>query len=153
MKGEGGGRGKGGHLPNPPSYHDIYCIVGDLYICRPREYLMNYGGTGFLAVGSSPPPPPTRQKVSLSLAVFLFVAGAYRRGGGAGEEPNHTTARKPGPQYVIHCALCRRDQRSPPSQISPLLSWKPALEHWTALRACGLLVHWRVLSAGWKIIL
>jgi hypothetical protein len=49
-----------------------------------------------------PPPPPPRQKVHVSFTAFLCVAcRAYycqEKGiKGAEEEPNHTTARKPGP--------------------------------------------------------
>ncbi len=49
-----------------------------------------------------PPPRPFLPSAScLSFPVFLCVAGwAYLRKGrkGVGEEPNHTTAREPGPQ-------------------------------------------------------
>ncbi len=70
-----------------------------------RVYWMIYRGPGFLAVvwfGSSPTPPPIphphEQVVSLSpSSCVLPVELTLGRGGGAGREPNHTTARKPGP--------------------------------------------------------
>ncbi len=104
-------------------------------------------------IAHPPFPPYPLGKLSLFLILPVCRRSNLLTREGVGEEPNHTTAQKPGPPYFIQYSLCRRDQRSPPSPISPLLSWKPALEHWTALKAFGLLVHWRVLSAGWKIIL
>ncbi len=64
-----------------------------------REYWMMY--RGFLAVGWFAP-PPFQLASWLSFSDFLCVAGrAYwmekGEGEGMGEEPNHTTARKPGP--------------------------------------------------------
>ncbi len=70
-----------------------------------REQWMIYGGPGFLSViwfGFSP--PLTRQHSASCLAVFLFVAGqafafltVWRGEERMWKEPNHTTARKPGP--------------------------------------------------------
>ncbi len=50
------------------------------------------------------PLPPSPSAICLSFSVFLNVTGrAYCRemaaGKGVGEEPNHTTARKPGPLH------------------------------------------------------
>ncbi len=61
-------------------------------------------GPGFLAViwlGSSPIPLPSAS--CLSVSVILCIAGqAYWRERGWGEGPNHMTARKPGPLYIIN---------------------------------------------------
>jgi hypothetical protein len=71
---------------------------------------MIYRGPGFLAavvwLGSLLTLFPTlTSETCLSFSVFLCVTGrAYcreRGGEGMGEELNHTTARKPGPLYII----------------------------------------------------
>jgi hypothetical protein len=68
-----------------------------------------YRGPGFLAAvlfGSNCPTPNC-----LSFLAFLCVASrAYsevvrEEGKGVGEEPNHTTARKPGPLKIIQYSL------------------------------------------------
>ncbi len=67
---------------------------------------MIYRGPSFLAVvndtAPSPPlpPPPSVSKLSLFLSLLMCPQSSMtdgRKGGGAGVEPNHTTARKPGP--------------------------------------------------------
>jgi hypothetical protein len=70
-----------------------------------REDRMIYEGPGFLAVGSTPTPlPPFSRQQELPFFLSLPVCrrssllmGEGGRGKGAGVEPNHTTARKPGP--------------------------------------------------------
>ncbi len=59
------------------------------------------GENGVVWFGSSPPPPPPASPVS-KLSLFLNLPVRCRssflteRGVGVGEEPNHSTARKPG---------------------------------------------------------
>jgi hypothetical protein len=50
----------------------------------------------------SPPYPLSRQQV---VSVFLCVSGGIIDGRGEGEEPNYTTARKPGPLQIIQYSL------------------------------------------------
>ncbi len=55
-----------------------------------------------------PPTPSPVSKLSLFFSVFLCVAPVeltIGRGGGKGKEPNHTTARKPGPLQSIKNSL------------------------------------------------
>ncbi len=76
-----------------------------------RVYWMIYRGRGFLAVVgmirllAHPHLSSLPSATCLSFSVFLFIAGRdyWREGGGGGgvEEPNHTTARKPGPLETI----------------------------------------------------
>ena len=64
--------------------------------------------------GSLPTPFPLSRQPKKFLS-FLFVAGrAYwlDRGEGVGEEPNHTTARKPGPLQIIQYSLIESKQQS-----------------------------------------
>ncbi len=70
-----------------------------------------YRGPGFLAVawfGSTP--TPSRQHVA-SLSRFSCRSAVEltdrKRRGGVGLEPNHSTARKPGPLKIVHHSLPR----------------------------------------------
>ncbi len=82
-----------------------------------REYRMIYRGPGFLAtviwLARPPPPalpPPREQVVSLSQPSSLLPCRAcwHYRGEWAGEEPNHTTARRPGPLKITQYFLVVR---------------------------------------------
>jgi hypothetical protein len=108
---------------------------------------MIYRVPGFLAVvySSPPPPPPLPSASCLSFSVFLCTAGRAeltdRRGErGAGEEPNHTTARKPGPLCIVRYSLAnivnastyhteRRNTRERKGRRSLLLCWKHKKDH------------------------
>jgi hypothetical protein len=61
------------------------------------EYWISYRRPGFLAAvwfGSSPTPsPPSRPLSCLSFSLLV----CRERGEGVGEEPYHTTVKKPGP--------------------------------------------------------
>ncbi len=51
-------------------------------------------------------PAPSPSPVSLSQSSCVSPIGYGReRGWGDGEEPNHTTAKKPGPLYIIQYSL------------------------------------------------
>jgi hypothetical protein len=65
---------------------------------------MIYRGPGFLAYDSAPrrkPQPPLSRQQVFSLSQSSCVSPVeftdMREGQGVGGEPNHTTARKPGP--------------------------------------------------------
>jgi hypothetical protein len=68
---------------------------------------MIYRGPGFLAVGSSPAPSPllSRQYLDRRRTERLRTTDNLLTGAGVGEEPNHTTARKLGPLYIIQYSL------------------------------------------------
>jgi hypothetical protein len=64
-----------------------------------REYCMSYRGPGFFLVvwyGSSPAPLSRQQVVSRSQSPCVSPFSSLLMVG-VGEEPNYTTARKPGP--------------------------------------------------------
>jgi hypothetical protein len=74
---------------------------------------MMYRGPGFLAVYDSAPrphPPPSCQQV-VSLSQSSCVSPVELNNGGeegkgrVDEEPNHTTAKKPGPLLIIQYSL------------------------------------------------
>jgi hypothetical protein len=75
---------------------------------------MNYGGPGFshsrMIIDLAPPNPPSHSpvsKLSLFLSLPVWRWSGLLTGGidGVGEEPNHTTARKPGPLQIIQYSL------------------------------------------------
>ncbi len=77
-------------------------LLQTLQSCRYiRDYCMIYRGSAFLCMNrllANPLPLSRQQDVSLSQSSCvspLELTGG--RGGGGGEEPNHTTVRKPGP--------------------------------------------------------
>jgi hypothetical protein len=76
-----------------------------------REYSMLYRGPVFLAfilLALLPTPPPLfrKQFVSLSQSFCMSpVEFTDGREGGEGEEPNHSTARKPGLLSIIQHSL------------------------------------------------
>ncbi len=80
---------------------------------RTREYLMIYRGPGFLAVVHIIRLLAMHPLSSLSLqqVVSLSQSSLCRRSsllsGDVGEEPNHTTARKPDPLQIIQYSLLR----------------------------------------------
>jgi hypothetical protein len=89
------------HLPilNWTQRTAVASMQNALRIELPREYWRIHRGPGFLAVvcfGSSPTPSLTCQQIVFSFSVFR-VQLTDGRGGRVGEEPNHTTAIKPGP--------------------------------------------------------
>ncbi len=87
----------------------IYCSSSQEQFCRffrktssvvgIREYWMIYGGPGFLVViwFVSPPRPVTHRKIEKERQ-FAAVGG----GEVGGEEPDHTTTRKPGPLKLFN---------------------------------------------------
>jgi hypothetical protein len=79
-----------------------------------REYWLIYRGLHWRLYDLAPPIPSNPLLPSACCLSFLRVAGrAYWRksGEGVGEEPNHTTARKPCPlsviQYSLLPAICK----------------------------------------------
>ncbi len=54
-----------------------------------------------------PPSPVSKLSLFLSLPVWSQVELTDGGGEGVGEEPNHATARKPGPLYIIQYSLVR----------------------------------------------
>ena len=94
--------------------HDFHLISDLSMVLFPlnREYWMIYREPGFLAVvwfSSSPTPsPPLVSKLDRRHTERLRNKRQLfdRRGGkGVGEEPNNTTARKPGPLGIIQYSL------------------------------------------------
>jgi hypothetical protein len=87
----------------------LRCFIPMSPTHRARKYWMIIRGPGFLEVvwfGSSPSPSAS----CLSFSVFLCVAGRVywqQRGEGEGKEPNHMTARKPGPLQMSQYSLSR----------------------------------------------
>ncbi len=72
------------------------------------EYWMIYRRPGFLAVAWFASRPPLSSASCISFSVFLCVpdrAWGGGGGGGMGVDPNHTTARKPGPLNIIQYFL------------------------------------------------
>jgi hypothetical protein len=72
---------------------------------------MFFGGSGFLGLSydSAPRPPPP---VSMLPLFLCFPVGRRSslltgKGGGVGLDPNHMTARKPGPLKIVHHSLPR----------------------------------------------
>ncbi len=106
-----------------------------------KEYWLIYRGIGlrlYDLAPSLPPHPPS--PVGMLSVYFLRVAGrAYwqKRGEGAGEEPNHTTARKPCPLSVMNI-LCSLLSANPNFLISRDSIWY--------LQKCGICVHKKLTS-------
>jgi hypothetical protein len=78
-----------------------FCISFNTHLLWPREFWMIFKGTGFFAVvwfGSSPTPSPPLSTLDRQHTGRLERQLSHGRGGwGLGEEPNHSSARKPGP--------------------------------------------------------
>jgi hypothetical protein len=93
----------------------------------------------WLDLAPRPSPSPTHLKSAscLSVSVFLFVAGPEEE---VGEEPNHMTAKKPGPLQIINILWlyfsCSEDWLQPGAASSIKLikllaksSYEPVLEY------------------------
>jgi hypothetical protein len=75
-------------LPNIAQGREYFC----LWFIEDQAFWRSYD------LASRPPPASLCHKQGrLSFSVFLCVAGRAYGQGGRGSEPNHTTARKPGP--------------------------------------------------------
>ncbi len=76
---------------------------------RDREYSMIYRGPVFLWFKVWLLPPSHVSKLSLFISLPLCRRSSLLTGEagekGVGEDPNHTTARNPGPLCIIQCSL------------------------------------------------
>ncbi len=118
---------------------------------------MIYRRLGFLAVvwfGSSPTPSPPSPVSKLSLFLSLplcpwpnlLTGEAWER---VGEEPNHTTARKPGLLYFIKYSLGGGEQSNESPPLPPLIPSGPVdisfKDDVSVLLFLGVSILWWVL--------
>ncbi len=103
--------------PSPPPHFYYHGPNGSLLLflpsvsrgkhVRPNQRVLNeYRGPGFLV---SPSPSPV-SKFSLFLSLTECRRWSLLTGECVGEELNHTTARKPGPLYIIQYSLVPTDK-------------------------------------------